>query len=97
MTGLLERLERDGLVARSPDAQDRRREMVLLTSRGRKLLNKVMPDFYQRVAAIMEGLTAQEQRSLIDVLYRIRQRIDAMTNPSMTAKKSDARADNPAR
>ena len=56
-----------------------------------------MPDFYQRVAAIMEGLTAQEQRSLIDVLYRIRQRIDAMTNPSMTAKKSDARADNPAR
>ena len=36
MTGLLDRMERDGLVVRSPDPDDRRAQLIFLTEEGRR-------------------------------------------------------------
>jgi DNA-binding MarR family transcriptional regulator len=51
MTGRLDRLERAGLVARSPDPQDRRGLVITLTPRGRELID----------AAVVVGLDAQRE------------------------------------
>ena len=61
MTGLLDGLERDGLVQRVFDAEDRRRTTVRL---WQAVLDAVMPDYYRRVRALMKGLN-EEQRTLM--------------------------------
>ena len=43
MTGLLDTLERAGLLTRAPDPHDRRASNVKITSKGEKLLHKVQP------------------------------------------------------
>ena len=42
MTGLLDRMERDGLAFRSPDKNDRRVQMIYLTDDGRNIEGPVM-------------------------------------------------------
>jgi DNA-binding MarR family transcriptional regulator len=56
MTGLLDGLERDGLVQRAFDTADRRRLTVRLLPAGQAVLDAVMPDYYARVRALMVGL-----------------------------------------
>lgn len=42
MTGLLDRMERDGLAYRAADAKDRRSQVAFLTDTGRKIRDPVM-------------------------------------------------------
>ena len=42
LTGVLSRMERDGLIARARDAEDQRRTVVSATAKGRKLVGKLV-------------------------------------------------------
>ena len=53
MTGLLDTLEKDGIVSRADDIHDRRTVRVRLTSAGRALLERMLPDYFDCVAKIM--------------------------------------------
>lgn len=75
VTGLVDRLEQAKLVMRTTDPADRRSNLVRLTQRGRRLLEKVEPAYGREVARIMEVLTAAEQRRLIGLLERVRANI----------------------
>lgn len=75
VTGLVDRLEQAKLVMRTTDPSDRRSNLVRLTQRGRRLLEKVEPAYGREVARIMEVLTAAEQRRLIGLLERVRANI----------------------
>lgn len=75
VTGLVDRLEQAKLVMRTTDPADRRSNVVRLTQRGRRLLEKVEPAYGREVARIMEVLTATEQRRLIGLLERVRANI----------------------
>lgn len=44
LTGVLDRMERDGLIARSRDVADQRRSVVEATAQGRKLIKRLAPD-----------------------------------------------------
>ena len=41
LTGVLSRMERDGLIARARDAEDQRRTVVSATTKGRKMVGKL--------------------------------------------------------
>jgi DNA-binding MarR family transcriptional regulator len=69
VTGLVDRLEARGLVARRPYAQDRRVKHVVLTPLGLQLRERVRARLAQAPAAI-ERLSATDQRLLRDVLRR---------------------------
>lgn len=56
MTGLIDGLERDGLVERVFDPADRRRVSVKLTDSGQDKLDEVMPDYYSQLQRCMAGL-----------------------------------------
>jgi DNA-binding MarR family transcriptional regulator len=82
MTGLIDTLERDGLVVRAPDPKDRRMMSVTLTARARTLLQRVLPGHFQRMAALMAPLSEPERRKLVQLLNKI------ATAPGATAPPS---------
>lgn len=68
MTNRLDRLERDGLVQRTPDPGDRRGVQVRLTTAGRERVDAALADLLDREHAILAGLSFADQRLLADLL-----------------------------
>ena len=56
VTGLVDRLEKRGLVARHDVAADRRAYRVVLTASGAELMRKVLPGYYEGAEQVWEGL-----------------------------------------
>ena len=71
---VMARLARRGLVARTPDERDRRRKLVVLTDRGRAVLDEVTPGVVlvqQDITAPLQGQDAQRLVALLrSVAYR---------------------------
>ncbi len=74
ITGLVDTLERDGLVTRTPDLDDRRMTSVRLTPKGEQLLREILPPHFQRMAWLMEPLDEGERRTMVRLLGKITQR-----------------------
>jgi DNA-binding MarR family transcriptional regulator len=70
VTGIIDRLEARGLVARQPYEQDRRVKHVVLTSLGEELHAELLTQL-GRAPAGMERLSPGEQRQLRDLLGRL--------------------------
>src|SRR5579884_1563608 len=68
---LMTELERDGLVARARDPEDRRRNVVTLTTAGKALLRRIDKRVDAAQAALLEPLSAAERRELIRLLDRV--------------------------
>jgi DNA-binding MarR family transcriptional regulator len=71
MTNRVDRLERRGLVGRSPDPNDRRGVIVSLTPTGRQVVDSAMADLLGREHAILGGLGEGDQTGLADSLRRL--------------------------
>jgi DNA-binding MarR family transcriptional regulator len=78
MTGLIDGLERDGLVKRLTDQQDRRKLTIQLTPEGQAKLDEVMPGYYRKVDRLMSALTLQQRDDLIQNLTRLTAHISAL-------------------
>ncbi len=78
ITGLVDTLERDGLVTRSHDTEDRRMMVVCLTPRGRELLHEILPDHFRRMATLMQSLTESERKTLVQLLGKITEQAAVM-------------------
>jgi DNA-binding MarR family transcriptional regulator len=81
ITGLLDGLERDGLVRRLPDSQDRRMLRLQLTDKGRDFLSQMLPDHFCRTTDLMANLTDSEKKTLIKLLNKVRTGTSAMLDP----------------
>jgi DNA-binding MarR family transcriptional regulator len=81
VTGLLDGLERDGLVKRQPYPDDRRMLSVQLTQKGRELLSQMLPDHFCRTTGLMAHLTDGEKKTLMELLAKVRSGTPAMLEP----------------
>ncbi|MCX4965532.1 MarR family transcriptional regulator [Streptomyces sp. NBC_00654] len=79
VTGLVDGLEREGLVARRASTEDGRGAVVVLTARGAQRLRDMAADHFARLQALVGGLTADERGLFLDLLERITQGIGALT------------------
>jgi DNA-binding MarR family transcriptional regulator len=70
VTGLVDRLEARGLVARQPSFADRRVKHVVLTEGGRAMRRRMLDQVGQAPEAF-ERLSVGEQRQLRDLLRRV--------------------------
>jgi DNA-binding MarR family transcriptional regulator len=64
ITQLVDRLEADGLVARRPDARDRRTKLAALTPAGRKACDQGAKARREAERALLARLSADEARQL---------------------------------
>lgn len=78
ITGLVDGLERDGYVQRQPDIQDRRVTRIQLTPAGQAYLDQILPGHLSRLARSMAGLTATEQRTLVELLRKVHAGLPAL-------------------
>ncbi len=72
ITGLLDGLEREGLVQRKPHPSDRRMLIIHLTNEGRELMQNILPEHFCRTKRLMETLTAAEKKNLVRLLQKLR-------------------------
>ena len=78
MTGLLDGLERDGLVERLAHRQDRRKIGVRLTAKGRQVLDEMLPDYYRKIAKLMVNLTEKERLELLALLGKVNRGLSSL-------------------
>ncbi|WP_026341475.1 MarR family winged helix-turn-helix transcriptional regulator [Actinomadura atramentaria] len=71
LTGLVDRTERNGLVAREPDPRDPRAVRVALTERGAAVVDEFYAETCRRVDRLAAGLTEEERAALGGLLGRI--------------------------
>jgi DNA-binding MarR family transcriptional regulator len=71
MTGLVDTLERDGLVRRAPDTTDRRMMTVELTPRGERKLLKILPAHFKQMAWLMAPLSEPERKTFVRLLTKV--------------------------
>jgi len=73
LTGLVDRLEKRGLVARREVAADRRAYSVVLNAAGARLLRDILPRYYKDAAQVWGHLPARRAAELIADLQKVAQ------------------------
>lgn len=71
VTSIVDGLENTGFVERQNAANDRRMQVIQLTSLGSELLATMMPIHYQRTASLMANLTEVERTLLKALLEKL--------------------------
>jgi DNA-binding MarR family transcriptional regulator len=71
MTNRLDRLEAMGLVERQLDPTDRRGRLVVLTDRGRELVDRAVVDHLQNEHRLLGALDAGERKQLAGLLRKL--------------------------
>jgi DNA-binding MarR family transcriptional regulator len=76
LTGILNTLERLGLVNRTAHDSDGRKRLVYLTDAGQELVLRVLPEVHRFEEELFSGLDPSRQRALLDSLSVIADRLN---------------------
>jgi DNA-binding MarR family transcriptional regulator len=92
MTTVLDTLERNGYVKRIADLNDRRRVLVDITPDAQAVLDKMLPEVQQVVAAALANIGDDVLQALFDALAAVSAAIDATpdTLPPVRTRRTPA-------
>jgi DNA-binding MarR family transcriptional regulator len=76
VTGLVDRAERAGLVARVPDPRDRRVRMLTLTAKGRRIRDRVNSELVSELGSALEA-TSTSWDQVARILQSVNQDLQA--------------------
>ncbi|MDO8359804.1 MAG: MarR family winged helix-turn-helix transcriptional regulator [Devosia sp.] len=71
MANTLQRMERDGLIARMPDPADKRSSLISLSKLGRRRAAEAMEAALEVNAVGLAPLTAAERKTFFELIHRI--------------------------
>jgi MarR family transcriptional regulator, 2-MHQ and catechol-resistance regulon repressor len=71
MTCVIDNLEKEGLVSRSADRNDRRTVIVELTEQGKQTFEHIFPLHAEFISVVADALDEQEQEQLSDLLKKL--------------------------
>jgi DNA-binding MarR family transcriptional regulator len=80
ITGLLDGLEKEGLVERRPDPENRRSIQVKLTAAGQEFLDRVRPGYCRWFTSVVEPLNQDERQQLLVLLEKIQVRLGEISS-----------------
>ena len=89
--GLIDRLERGGLVERCADGEDRRLKRIRMSRRGRALFQRIEEIAAEVNGESMAGISPEDEARLVEILARMKtnlKRMDAV--PPTTSRKATA-------
>jgi DNA-binding MarR family transcriptional regulator len=95
VTGLLNSLERDGLIVRSRSTADRRQVHVLLSPNAQRVIKQTWPKQSEQITRVMAALTEREKTALVDILRKIRHGIRALADERKLASRGHGSAGSP--
>ena len=96
VTGVIDRLQRLGLVARTASDSDLRVKYVRLTPSGLSLVERVLEDHRDRIGALLDGLTPKEQEHLHRLLVRLESHLKTFEEHEDAAPDGASAAASPA-
>ena len=64
ITGLVDRLEERGLLARQDESGDRRSYRVVLSPKGEKVVAAILPDYHRGIEEVLGGLSVRQATDL---------------------------------
>jgi DNA-binding MarR family transcriptional regulator len=68
VTGIINRLEIKGYIARLPKTEDKRRTYIVLTSKSSSLLSKIPPLMHERLSENLKTLSPKDAETINDAL-----------------------------
>ncbi len=71
ITYVVDKLEKKGLVKRTPCPSDRRITYASITENGQQLLNDIFPEHWKQIEAITTGLDEEEKVEAIRLLKKL--------------------------
>ena len=78
VTGIIDRMEREGLVLRARSTEDRRVVKIKLTDKGMKLAREITVEPMEIFRSALEGLSAAETKELLKILTKIARRVQTL-------------------
>lgn len=78
VTGIIDRMEREGLVVRARSTEDRRVVHIRLTEKGAKIAKEISVEPMEVFRGALEGLSATETRDLLKILTKIARRVQSI-------------------
>lgn len=82
ITGLVDRLEKRGLLSRESDPSDRRAYRVTATRAGRRLTEEILPHYYQIAERVWGEVSPTEARALASLLATLSQNATEVLTPA---------------
>lgn len=79
VTGIVDQLERAGLIVRTEDSADRRVYLVKLTKEGRRQFEQMAVEHESWIVKLFSGIPKREQRTLNECLFRLRAQLTRET------------------
>jgi DNA-binding MarR family transcriptional regulator len=81
VTGVVDRLERQGFVKRRPAKTDLRVRHLSLTPRGRGLMANALTGHAERIQLLFAGLQPHEQDTMLSLLQRLEEHLRTLVSP----------------
>jgi DNA-binding MarR family transcriptional regulator len=78
LTTLIDRMERDGLVQRVNNENDRRVKEIRLTEKGKELAPRVIAEYRPFLHQMMSCFSPEEQQALTNLLTRLKERLEEL-------------------
>ena len=75
VTGIIDRMEREGLVTRERSKEDRRVVHIRLTAKGHTLAKEIPVEPMEIFKGALESLSAQEMRDLMRIMTKVAKRV----------------------
>jgi DNA-binding MarR family transcriptional regulator len=79
MAQMLTRLERDGLVVRAPDRNDRRSQNISMTERAKALYPEALNTLIQGNKDALTGFSKDEETQFVSLLLRVIANLEALS------------------
>jgi len=71
ISGLIDGLEKSGMVQRQADQRDGRGQLVHITKKGKRFLDKMLPAHFNWMARVMQNLSEKERQQLVTLVSKI--------------------------
>jgi DNA-binding MarR family transcriptional regulator len=85
VTGIIDRMEREGLVVRARSTEDRRVIKIRLTERGAKIAGDIAVEPMEIFRSALDSLTPAEMRDLLRILTKIARRVQSIVKRDVGA------------
>jgi DNA-binding MarR family transcriptional regulator len=91
VTGIIDRMEREGLVVRARSTEDRRVVHIRLTEKGARIAEEIAVEPMEVFRSALDSLSTGEMRDLLRILTKMAQRVQGLVQREAAASREKER------